>query len=43
MNSAGGELPEGVYYYLFTVERFECATTPELKEYCSGSVQVKRR
>ena len=41
--SSGNELPDGVYYYLFTVERFECATTPELKEYCSGTVQVKRR
>jgi gliding motility-associated-like protein len=41
-NSGGTELPDGVYYYLFTVERFECSTTPELKSYCSGTVQVKR-
>jgi gliding motility-associated-like protein len=42
LDENGKELAEGVYYYTFEAERYPCADTPELREWCSGTIQVLR-
>lgn len=36
----GEELPEGVYFYTLEVVNYPCQETPELQEWCSGSITV---
>ena len=42
MNESGQPLGDGVYFYTFEAERYPCAGTPELREWCSGTIQVLR-
>lgn len=36
----GDQLPEGVYYYTLEVVDYPCQETPELMEWCSGSITI---
>ena len=38
----GQELGDGVYFYTLETERYPCADTPELRDWCSGTIQVLR-
>lgn len=42
LDESGNELGSGVYFYTFESERYPCADTPELREWCSGTIQVLR-
>ena len=36
----GSVLPEGVYFYTLEVVNYPCLDTPELKDWCTGSITV---
>jgi len=37
------ELPDGVYFYTLEVPNYPCQETPELKEWCYGTISVMRK
>jgi len=41
-NEGGNELSPGVYYYVFESKRLDCETTPELKDWCRGTITIIR-
>lgn len=38
----GKELQEGVYYYTMDILEYPCGTTPELADWCSGTITLLR-
>lgn len=42
LDEDGNEVGEGVYFYTLETERYPCAETVELKDWCSGTIQVLR-
>ena len=36
------ELPDGVYFYTLEVPDYPCQETPELREWCYGTISVMR-
>lgn len=41
-NEGGNELSPGVYYFVFETDRLDCETTPELKDWCRGTITIIR-
>lgn len=42
LDENGEMLGDGVYFYTLETERYPCASTPELRDWCSGTIQVLR-
>ena len=42
LDESGEDLADGVYFYTFEAERYPCASTPELQNWCSGTIHVLR-
>jgi len=39
-NAGGNALSPGVYYFVFETDRLDCETTPELKNWCRGTITI---
>jgi hypothetical protein len=38
----GTEVPDGVYYYTLDIQNFPCSESPELLEWCVGTLSIFR-
>ncbi len=38
----GNELPDGSYFYIMEIQEYPCKDTPELQEFCTGTIAIFR-
>jgi hypothetical protein len=38
----GNELPDGSYFYIMEIQEYPCKETPELQEFCTGTIAIFR-
>lgn len=42
LDENGNELPEGSYFYIMEILEYPCAETPDLQEFCTGTIAIFR-
>ena len=42
LDESGNELPEGSYFYIMEILEYPCSDTPDLQEFCTGTIALFR-